>query len=501
MKKFICYDLLKGVLVALVMILCTLASYGQGADSEYLSSPDYKGDVVRIEEHKYYKSNRNDPYKLSDIEVFRYNDGKLMDAFQKINREGNNRIFRKFIYSDKGLLTTVEIDTEGNNVVTQKLEFSYDAAGNITRLATHRGRNMSYMTYKHDANSKLIGISRTNEKGRTYQDETFTYDSKGRILAWESKDRAMKSKSTKNYTYAEENGELTTTIAIVEFNGATSTEYKTSDPLGNEIIFKEKMGNSLDYESTSQYIIDSKANWTRMDRMRSNHRFSYTLRQITYADGTVTGHLVPGPEDAYIEWSRVNKNLFYVWVDGKDIRQTVSSSYLYNSPDVLGHDLVSGKSFIMKNFRDDTTNTWRPVEAPRMNTDLYWVANDEVLHLYYKGGTGDKREALIVNDDVIVYLHSAHQSFLLKDYNSKKDERIHAAETLPSGTNAFWFKTESNSFRLIINGAYAQGTLPNSWLNKTDLVVNDDAGNPRYAFKGYSTAETGKLYPATPFSK
>ena len=500
MKKSIGYDLLKGVLVTLAMILFTMASYGQGADIEYLSSPDYKGDVTRIEEHKYYKSNRDDPYKLSDIEVFRYNDGKLMDAYQKINREGNNRIFRKFIYNDKGLLATVEIDTEGNNAVTQKLEFSYDAAGNITRLATHRGRNMSYMTYKHDGNSKLIGISRTNEKGRTYQDESFTYDSKGRILAWESKDRAMKSKSTKNYSYSEENGQLTTTIAIVEFNGATSTEYKTTDPLGNEISFKEKMGNSLEYESTSQYIIDSKTNWTRMDRMRSNHRFSYTLRQITYADGTITGHLLPAPEDAYMEWSRVNKNLFYVWVDGKDIRQTVKSSYLFNSPDVLGHDPVSGRSFIMKNFRNDTTNTWRPVQAPRMDVDLYWIANDDALYVYHKGNSNGKREALIVNEDVIVYMYDAHQSFLLKNYNANKDGQLHAAQTLSPATNAFWYKTENNSFRLIINGAYAKGVLPNKWLNSTDLVVDDDAGEPRYALKGYSTAKTGKLYPATPYN-
>lgn len=498
MKKITYQPLLKAVFLWLLWTFSFGLSQAQTNDFEHLAVREYKGDVVRIEERKYYQEKIDGPYLLSDTEVFRYHNSKLMDAYQKINRADANRTFRKFIYNDQGLLHTVEVSANGSNEGTQKLVFFYDANGNAVKIEKHRDRKVSFVSYQYDSNSKMVQKSRTNERGTTYQIETLTYDKEGRLSTWRSDDQVMKSKSTKNYSYARDNGFLTTTIEIEEFTGAKSIEYITTNSLGHEVIFNEKMTNGLLYESSKVYLLDDNSNWIRRERLTSNTRKGYTLRRITYADGTVTGRLESMPDDAFVKWRSSGASM-EIQVDGKNIRNSVKSVYLHGSPDVLAYDFSRGLSFIMEGYKNDSSYKWKPALAVRTNNDLYWKISDEGFHVYYKGTPSSVSVSLLVNDDVILYLPSAHQSFLLKDYKANSNGKLHAAETMSLGTNAFWFKTEGDSFRLVINGAYAGGTLPNKWLNSKDLIINDEAGNPRFALKGYADAKVGEIYPATSY--
>ncbi len=469
-------------------------------DFEHLTVRKIKGDVVRIEERKYYKEGRDKPYLLSHSDVFRYHEGKLMDAYQKLNRTDFNRTFRKFIYNRQDQLITVEISTNGSNLLSQKLILLYDDKGNVSKVEKHSGEKMSAVTYAYNSKSQLVKKSKTNESGEIYREESYSYYADGTLLAWESKNLSSQKKETKHYSYAKDGGNTITTIKTDDREGKTTT-ISTVNELDFEIKNKYETANSVgNHDGVYRYAVDKMLNWIRMDRTPFNHRGSYTLRQITYADGTVTGHLEPNELDEYVNWKRINTNLFYVWADGKDIRQTVSSTYLKNSSDVLGHDLASGKSFIMKNFKNDSTDTWRSVESMKTGVDVYWIANESALSIYHKGSYISNREALIVNNDVIVYIPSLHQSYLLKDYKDRKDGLLYAAETLPLSTNIFWYKTAPDNFRVIINGSIASGALPNDWINSTDILIKDVSGNPRFMLKGFKAAEVGEVHPVTSYN-
>ena len=496
----------KILITSISLIVCLMFS-GQSALSqnehalEYIEIPEVKGDVMKIEEWRYYTVSLKEGYALSDFEVYSFGaDGKLFNGTQFINRSKDNNTSRRFEYNTEGNIHSITSTSGIQNTVSKEIRFFYNEQGKIVRREDHLGKNISSISFDYNRDGLLVKKTRKNARGKNYQVETFTYDGQRKLQKWESKDLIMKSNASKLYSYSSDGGRFTTRIEETEFTGAKSVEYEVRDT--SDMIVNTKLENANgigNYDISSYYKVDSKGNWIRRDYVDSRHRFNYTLRRITYADGTVTGHVKPLITDSYVEWKRDGKR-FDVLNNSKDVRKHVKSSFLTNSNDVLGYDLETGMSFIMEDFKNDSTDTWKPVKDLESGIDLHWAANDNALWVYYKGNSVPSRKALVVNDDVIVYVPSAHQSFLLENYNEKKDEKLHGAKTLSLATNAFWFKTEGNSFRLIINGAYAGGALPNKWLNSTDIVINSEAGEPRFALKGYANAEIGKLYPATPYS-
>ena len=477
--------------------LKTNHSLAQNFDRKYTAADlGIYGEVTQVIEQVYYRGSTTEEFKAGTNRTYLFNSRQEIQEI--VEREIGKGVVKRthYLYSLTNKLDGLRIDDQQPLPVF--ISLAHDSQGRLTRAVTSRGGKSGIIDYSYGSGPKPVLETRTNTKSEVYRKTEYTYDQYGSISSEKSTSLYDQKTSSKTYTYFDQDQYSIEKIAETEENGAKSELEIYSDQKGHVVRRHRTSPSGFgDYDYKYGYELDLNDNWIRQYTLRDGrYKFEFRLRKIVYANGNVEGRLFVEPTDAYVQW-RKSAGIWYVSVDDQDVRQQTQTSYLVESDDALGYDLNSGLSFLLPGFRNDTSYTWKPVENLRHGTDLHWIANDKGFWVYYKGNFTPSREAIFVNDDVLVYLPVPNRSFLLKNYNAHKDGTLHEAISLDPNTNAFWYKTDANNYRLIVNGAYPESNLPNEWANsKKDIIIKQD-GKSRYRLNGYANALIGQLYPAS----
>jgi len=149
------------------------------------------------------------------------------------------------------------------------------------------------------------------------------------------------------------------------------------------------------------------------------------------------------------------------------------------------------QSFLLKDFSATTDNELRPAINIVSSSDAFWIAGEEGFRLFVRG----KNVTLTtidnwVDDDYLAFVPETSEYYILRDYDSREDLNLRAAEKIFTKNGTLW--RASDGYWLYVKGESISPRTYNSW-SGNDLIVFDEEGKGSYLLKDYYNRNDNKL--------
>ena len=183
---------------------------------------------------------------------------------------------------------------------------------------------------------------------------------------------------------------------------------------------------------------------------------------------------------------------YYLYTNGKQVQKDTKNTFAGN--DLLVYDENSSSHYLLKNYANVTDSKIRATELLYSPTSAFWRAGSTGYFVYYKGQSIQMETSNSFDgDDLIVYHEHSGLTFLLKDYNNRKDNVLRTAELYKPSYSIQWEKN-GNTFTIYDEGFHYQEA-ESFWIDE-HLGVYDKATRTYYFLENYATQGEQILYNA-----
>ncbi|MCK4836599.1 MAG: hypothetical protein KAT17_08170, partial [Candidatus Aminicenantes bacterium] len=190
---------------------------------------------------------------------------------------------------------------------------------------------------------------------------------------------------------------------------------------------------------------------------------------------------------------RNKEDLFWLYINGKSGQTGARNAWINN--DLLVFVPESKKYYLLENYKNLDDNTFRPAKEISSPNNTLW-ANEKGKYWLFVNGSAHQKESISiwVGDDLLVYVRSLKQYFLMKGYKNRGDRILTPAQQIVSPNGTLW-RRKGKRYWLIVDGkAYHVGS-SSEWKGN-DLIVHVPELNRSYRFKDYKNRNDNTLRPA-----
>jgi hypothetical protein len=181
-------------------------------------------------------------------------------------------------------------------------------------------------------------------------------------------------------------------------------------------------------------------------------------------------------------------------VKGEQIASRTKSVYV--DKDVLVYDGQTNTTYILKDYKSNSDNKFRPAVLFDNAEYAFWRRMDNSYWLYVKGEDIQNRtKSDYIENDLIVYDEKTNITYLFKDYLVESNQlKLRPAQVVSYQDNVFWQK-KGTAYWLILKGENITSRTTNRW-SGVDLYVTDTKTNVTYILPDYTNASQNQLRPA-----
>ena len=191
---------------------------------------------------------------------------------------------------------------------------------------------------------------------------------------------------------------------------------------------------------------------------------------------------------------RIKDEYYYLYVKGEQIASRTKSVYV--DKDVLVYDGQTNTTYILKDYKSNSDNKFRPAVLFDNAEYAFWRRMDNSYWLYVKGEDIQNRtKSDYIENDLIVYDEKTNITYLFKDYLVESNQlKLRPAQVVSYQDNVFWQK-KGTAYWLILKGENITSRTTNRW-SGVDLYVTDTKTNVTYILPDYTNASQNQLRPA-----
>jgi hypothetical protein len=188
---------------------------------------------------------------------------------------------------------------------------------------------------------------------------------------------------------------------------------------------------------------------------------------------------------------REKDGYYYMYVKGEPVSPDTKSLFVDN--DVLVYDAKSNSTYILKDYKKNNDNTFRPALLFDNADFAFWRRVKNSYYFLVKGEyVQDRTISSIVDSNMVVYDTLTRVTYLCKAYQNPNNlEKLKPARIVSYIDNTFWQK-QGKAYWLIQKGELISNRTTSRW-EGDDLYVTDTKTNITYIFPNYANATENEL--------
>jgi len=219
------------------------------------------------------------------------------------------------------------------------------------------------------------------------------------------------------------------------------------------------------------YDTDAGKYYLLEDYKNRNDNILFSAKKVISGNGTL--------------WSIEDKK-FYFYVNGERINSLITT---WRSPDLLIYDTDVDKYYLLADYQNRDDNILRPAKKINSDNGTLWGREEKGFYFYVYGKRKNSLVPSWVDSNLFIDDTSAHNYYLLEDYQDRADNILRAAKRI----DAVW-KKQDNGFFLYVNGERIN-SVKTAWL-LSDMLVYDTNARKYYVLTDYRKRAENILFPA-----
>jgi|GEM_PF-3698549 len=191
---------------------------------------------------------------------------------------------------------------------------------------------------------------------------------------------------------------------------------------------------------------------------------------------------------------KTDNGKYWLYINGKHHSGTSST---YVNDDVIVYDPETKTNYMMYGYRNNADGVIKDAVPLYSTSSAFYRSKDGSYWFYLKGSRVSNTSSAWVDNSLLVYDPESDRHFILKDYKSNNDNKVHPADEVFSRSNVFW-KQKDGSYWFYVNGKHISGT-KSRW-SGDDLIVTDHNTGKEYILENYNQRGDNQLREAIAFN-
>jgi hypothetical protein len=192
------------------------------------------------------------------------------------------------------------------------------------------------------------------------------------------------------------------------------------------------------------------------------------------------------------------KNLFSVYVDGKNIANRSKRSY--SGDDYLVYDPTTKVTYLLENFKTRDNNQRWPAKVLGRGVEIFWRHNgaDKKYAVYVKGESiASRSQSGYTYSDYLVYDPNTSSTYFLNNFKTQDDNQLREGRLLGIGQSIFWrHDGVAKTYGLYVNGDNISARCNASYSND-DYIVYDPDTRKTYYLQDFGRRKDKRMYKGT----
>jgi len=479
--------------------------------------------LLEVEKKVFRIPYNKDDFKLNILEKSKIKKGKITNYLYKSSYMTSEYNF-KYSKNFKTLLKQIYVKAKDNY---EDASFIFDKKNNVIQLETYLKRINSRVKKHYDYNDSNHTITEyiLKSDGKKHKVIKYKTDKKGNIIYKNIKHNSYKPYD-KIFEFVYDKGKV---IQATKYDDLKDPSKKRKSKATSNYTYNDKgliienKGNltkseiNFDHHFIYEYVYDNYGNWIVQYKFKTTYGFEdlkdqnykdiveITLRKLTYKKETTgTTNLQTSSIQNYLKnvaannpfktknapkdgvyWEKTKDRSMKLHSNGKYITKNCNLLTILKN-DFYVNDSVNNKMYILKDFVLKPKNkAFYKATLFASNDELVWGKNKVKEFYIYKNGKIDPSKLVVTGftQHQFIYDVDHNISYLLEDFSTKEVDVFYKVKPLKG--NAFFFKTKTGNFGIIVNGRQVVAVNPKYAENGMDVILKAKTGNTTYLLKNF----------------